>query len=90
VPGLHYVLINLAGSSFFLIAIGILYGVTGTLNMADLGLRLRSIDAGSASLVAAAGTMLQLVFLLKAAAFPLYFWPAPTPGPRGGGRCSRS
>jgi multicomponent K+:H+ antiporter subunit D len=73
VPGLHYVLINLAGSSFFLIAIGILYGVTGTLNMADLGLRLRSIDAGSASLVAAAGTMLQLVFLLKAAAFPLYF-----------------
>nr|WP_315591498.1 monovalent cation/H+ antiporter subunit D [uncultured Cupriavidus sp.] len=74
VPGLHYVLINLAGSSFFLIAIGILYGVTGTLNMADLGLRLGSIDAGSASLVAAAGTMLQLVFLLKAAAFPLYFW----------------
>ncbi len=74
VPGLHYVLINLAGSSFFLIAIGILYGLTGTLNMADMGARLQRLDAGSAGLAAAAGTMLQLVFLLKAAAFPLYCW----------------
>nr|WP_238486928.1 monovalent cation/H+ antiporter subunit D [Cupriavidus pauculus] len=74
VPGLHYVLINLVGSSFFLIAIGVLYGVTGTLNMVDMGARLGTLDADAAHLVAAAGTMLQLVFLLKAAAFPLYFW----------------
>ncbi|MWL89064.1 monovalent cation/H+ antiporter subunit D [Cupriavidus sp. SW-Y-13] len=74
VPGLHYVLINLAGSSFFLIAIGILYGLTGTLNMADMGVRLQGLDASSLPLAIAAGVMLQLVFLLKAAAFPLYFW----------------
>ncbi|HCP55765.1 MAG TPA: monovalent cation/H+ antiporter subunit D, partial [Pseudomonas sp.] len=32
--GLHYVVLNLVGSSFFLIAVGVLYGITGTLNMA--------------------------------------------------------
>ncbi|RZT36887.1 monovalent cation/H+ antiporter subunit D [Cupriavidus agavae] len=73
-PGLHYVLINLVGSSFFLIAIGILYGLTGTLNMVDMGVRLQALDASSQPLAVAGGTMLLLVFLLKAAAFPLYFW----------------
>jgi multicomponent K+:H+ antiporter subunit D len=34
--GLHYVVLNLAGSSLFLIAVGTLYGLFGTLNMADL------------------------------------------------------
>src|SRR5690606_20105807 len=33
--GLHYVVLNLAGSSLFLIAVATLYGMTGTLNMAD-------------------------------------------------------
>lgn len=72
--GLHYVLINLAGSSFFLVAIGILYGVTGTLNLADLGVRLARLDAGTLPLARAAGVLLMLVFGLKAAVFPLYFW----------------
>lgn len=72
--GLHYVLLNLAGSSFFLVAIGMLYGVTGTLNMAHLGERLLQLPVHDVPLARAAGAMLMLVFALKAAVFPLLFW----------------
>lgn len=72
--GLHYMLLNLVGSSFFLIALGVLYGLTGTLNMADMGERLAHLDAASLPLAQFAGAMLMLVFGLKAAVFPLSFW----------------
>jgi len=72
--GLHYMLLNLVGSSFFLIAIGVLYGLTGTLNMTDIGERLAHLDAASLPLAQFAGAMLMLVFGLKAAIFPLSFW----------------
>ncbi|TBW08896.1 monovalent cation/H+ antiporter subunit D [Azotobacter chroococcum] len=72
--GMHYVLINLLGSSFFLIGVGTLYGLTGTLNMADLARQVASADATQAPLLAAAGYLLLLVFGLKAAILPLYFW----------------
>jgi multicomponent K+:H+ antiporter subunit D len=72
--GLHYLLLNLVGSSFFLIALGVLYGLTGTLNMADMGERLAHLDAASLPLAQFAGAMLMLVFGLKAAVFPLSFW----------------
>lgn len=72
--GLHYVLLNLAGSALFLIAVGTLYGVLGTLNMADLALRVAALDGADAPLVGAAGMLLLVVFALKAAVFPLYFW----------------
>jgi len=72
--GLHYVLLNLVASSFFLVAIGMLYGLTGTLNLAHIGLRLQGLPDADAPLAAAAGVMLMLVFGLKAAIFPLYFW----------------
>jgi multicomponent K+:H+ antiporter subunit D len=72
--GLHYMLLNLVGSSFFLIAVGVLYGLTGTLNMADMGERLAHLDAASRPLAQFAGAMLMLVFGLKAAIFPLSFW----------------
>ncbi|CAG9165735.1 monovalent cation/H+ antiporter subunit D [Cupriavidus respiraculi] len=72
--GLHYVVLNLVGSSFFLVAIGILYGLTGTLNMAHMGERLARLDAEAVPLAAAAGAMLMLVFGLKAGLFPLSFW----------------
>jgi multicomponent K+:H+ antiporter subunit D len=72
--GLHYLLLNLVGSSFFLIALGVLYGLTGTLNMADMGERLAHLDAASVPLAQFAGAMLMLVFGLKAAVFPLSFW----------------
>ncbi|EYS97062.1 cation:proton antiporter [Cupriavidus sp. SK-4] len=72
--GLHYVILNLVASSFFLVAVGVLYGLSGTLNMAHLGLRLAGLPAQDLPLAVAAGAMLMLVFALKAALFPLYFW----------------
>ncbi|MBZ5486586.1 monovalent cation/H+ antiporter subunit D [Halomonas aquamarina] len=70
----HYVVLNLAGSSLFLIAVGILYGATGTLNMADMAQRLASLPAERQGLVSAGALMLLVVFGLKAAIMPLYFW----------------
>ncbi|WP_343670764.1 monovalent cation/H+ antiporter subunit D [Paraburkholderia heleia] len=72
--GLHYMLLNLVGSSFFLIALGVLYGLTGTLNMADAGERLAHLDPASLPLAQFAGATLMLVFGLKAAVFPMSFW----------------
>lgn len=69
---IKYVILNLLSSTLFLCAIGLLYSLSGTLNMADLALRLpRSAAGGQVTLVA----MLFLVaFGIKAAVFPLFFW----------------
>lgn len=72
--GMHYVVLNLLGSSFFLIGVGVLYGLTGTLNMADLAAKVAAADPEQAPLLAAAGYLLLVVFALKAAILPLYFW----------------
>ena len=72
--GLHYVIINLVGSTLFLFAVGTLYGVVGTLNIADLALKLPDVPADRVPLVVAAFFLLFTVFLIKAAAFPLYLW----------------
>ncbi len=72
-----YVVINLFGSGIFVLAAGLVYGVTGTLNMADLALYTdRVAAAGDDVPVAfgAAGVMLLFVFTLKAAIFPMWFW----------------
>jgi multicomponent Na+:H+ antiporter subunit D len=67
-----YVTLNLISSALFLAAAGILYGMVGTLNMADASLRLSSLSEPGLSNVLA---MLFLVaFGIKAAVFPLYFW----------------
>jgi multicomponent K+:H+ antiporter subunit D len=72
--GLHYVILNLVGSALFLIALGLIYGVSGTLNMADLSRRVATASGDSVPLLAAAGLLLILVFALKAALLPLSFW----------------
>ncbi|MCK9546289.1 MAG: monovalent cation/H+ antiporter subunit D [Sulfurospirillaceae bacterium] len=72
--GLHYVIINLVGSSLFLFGVGALYGVLGTLNIADLALEVSKLAPENNGVVAAAGLLLLLVFGLKAAMFPLYLW----------------
>ncbi len=72
--GLHYVVINLAGSALFLIAVAALYGLTGSLNMAALAARIAELDPADAPLAATAGVLLLVVFGLKAAMAPLYFW----------------
>jgi multicomponent K+:H+ antiporter subunit D len=70
----HYVAINLTGSAVFLIAVSLLYSVTGTLNMAHLAERVAQAPPGDLVLVKAAGMLLVGVFGVKAAFFPLYFW----------------
>lgn len=72
--GLHYVILNLVGSALFLIAIGVLYGMTGALNLADLAVRVAAAPAADAGLLRAGALLLLVVFGLKAAVLPLYFW----------------
>lgn len=72
--GLHYVVVNLVGSTLFLFAVGTLYGVLGTLNLADLAQRIAHVQVSDQGLVAAATLVLFVVFAIKAAAFPLYLW----------------
>ncbi|WP_372658448.1 monovalent cation/H+ antiporter subunit D [Hydrogenophaga sp.] len=72
--GVHYVVLNLAASGLFLIALAMLYAVTGTLNMADLALRVAQLTGDSALLARSAALILLVVFGLKAAVVPLYFW----------------
>lgn len=72
--GLHYVVLNLAGSAIFLVAVSTLYGLTGTLNMADMALKVARLNSSDAPLVTTAAILLLLVFGLKAAIVPLYLW----------------
>lgn len=76
--GLQYIAINLAASLLFLIGVALIYGTTGTLNMADIGRSLYWLDGPNRSLFHAAATFLGLAFLIKAAAWPLCFWLPPT------------
>ncbi len=71
--GIAYVALNLAGSALFLIALGMLYGTLGTLNLADVALRLQAPELHIAPARLAA-MLLVIVFALKAALLPLSFW----------------
>jgi multicomponent K+:H+ antiporter subunit D len=72
--GLQYVVMNLAGSTLFLFALGTLYASTGTLNIADLAVVIPTIDPREAALVRVAAMLLMIVFAVKAALFPVQFW----------------
>jgi multicomponent K+:H+ antiporter subunit D len=71
---LHYIAINLAASLLFLIGVSLIYGVTGTLNMADLATRVPLVPAADRPLLAAGASVLGVAFLVKAAMWPLCFW----------------
>ncbi len=70
----HYVALNLANSALFLLAVGTLYGATGTLNMADMAMRIDNLEPEQMELVKVGAMLLLVVFGLKAAMLPLYFW----------------
>ncbi|RUM99288.1 monovalent cation/H+ antiporter subunit D [Pseudaminobacter arsenicus] len=72
--GLHYIVINLAGASLFLIGVSLIYGVTGTLNMADLAVRIPAVPEENRMLLEAGGAILGVAFLVKAGMWPLSFW----------------
>ena len=75
--GLHYIAINLLASSLFLIGAALIYGVTGTLNMADLALKIPQVPEADLGLLHAGAAILAVAFLTKAGMWPLNFWLAP-------------
>lgn len=70
--GIKYLALNLLGSLFFLAGLGLLYGKTGTLNMAHLAEILRNDD--QAILMNTSAVLFFIAFGIKAAVFPLFFW----------------
>ena len=72
--GLHYVVLNLVASGLFLIGLSLVYAATGTLNMADVGQRVGQLQGDTRRFAEAASAVLLVVFGLKAAMLPLYFW----------------
>lgn len=72
--GLHYLVINLASALLFLIGVSLVYGTAGTLNMADLALRLPEIAPERRIFLEAGLSVLGVVFLIKAGVWPLNFW----------------
>ncbi|MDQ2634746.1 MAG: monovalent cation/H+ antiporter subunit D [Pseudomonadota bacterium] len=72
--GLHYIAINLAASLLFLVGVSLIYGVAGTLNMADLAVRLPRVAPEDRMLLQAGAAVLGVAFLVKAGMWPLCFW----------------
>ena len=72
--GLRYVVLNLIGSALFLIALGLLYGALGTLNMADLWVKATAAGPEQETLVRVAALLLLVVFAFKAALPPVHLW----------------
>jgi multicomponent K+:H+ antiporter subunit D len=72
--GMHYVVFNIAASTLFLIALAFLYGMLGTLNMAELAVRIRELAPADLAMVRAACGLLLVVFCAKAALLPMYLW----------------
>jgi multicomponent K+:H+ antiporter subunit D len=71
---LHYIVVNLAASLLFLIGVSLMYGVAGTLNMADLAVRVPSLPHADLVLVEMGAAALGIAFLVKAGMWPLCFW----------------
>lgn len=72
--GLHYVVMNLAGSTVFLFAAGLIYASLGSLNLADLAAKAGTLAPDMLGLARAGGLLLLAVFALKAALLPLHLW----------------
>lgn len=72
--GLQYIAINLVASFVFLIGVSLIYGVTGTLNMAELAMRAPQIADADRMLFEVGAAVLGTAFLIKAGMWPLCFW----------------
>jgi len=72
--GFPYIAINLVGSTVFLFAVGAIYAVTGTLNMADLAIKVPQVAAPNQALLAAGIVLLFTVFAIKSAMAPFHWW----------------
>ena len=70
--GIKYVAINLVSTVLFLSGIGLLYGLTGTLNLADLHVAVQAVE--NQGLLTVVASLFLVAFGIKAAVFPLFFW----------------
>jgi len=67
-----YLTLNFIASAFFLVGLGVLYGMVGTLNMADLSLKLAALE--QPQLLSSSAVLFLIAFGVKAGIFPFYFW----------------
>ncbi|KQX99456.1 cation:proton antiporter [Rhodanobacter sp. Root480] len=72
--GLHYIAVNLLASMLFLVGVSLIFGVTGTLNMAALAQLIPTVPDNTRALLHAGAAILGVAFLVKAAMWPLGFW----------------
>ena len=72
--GMHYIAMNLVASLLFLIGVSLIYGVTGTLNMADLAQHIPNVAEENRMMLEAGAAILGVAFLVKAGMWPLCFW----------------
>lgn len=75
--GLHYIAVNLGASLIFLIGIAMVFGATGSLNMAEITLRAETLDGFARPALHVGLAMLGLAFLVKAGMWPLSHWLVP-------------
>ncbi|MDA5560338.1 Na+/H+ antiporter subunit D [Exiguobacterium sp. MMG028] len=80
---IKYLLVNIIASALFVMSVALLYGVTGTLNLADLAMKIPLVD--NPDVITVIGVMFVIVFGMKGALVPLHYWlpgayvVAPTP-----------
>ena len=75
--GLHYIAVNLLASALFLVALALIYGVVGSLSMADVAAQMSSIPASDLGILHAGAAILGVAFLVKAAIWPVNAWLVP-------------
>ena len=69
---IKYILVNVISSALFVITVGYLYSVIGTLNMADISVKIAQVN--QPGIITVIAVLFLMVFGLKGAIFPLYFW----------------
>ena len=72
--GLHYIAVNLTASMLFLLGVSLIFGVTGTLNMAALAQIIPTLSGRTSALLHAGAAVLGVALLIKTAMWPLGFW----------------
>ena len=69
---IKYMLVNVVSSALFVITVAYLYSIVGTLNMADISVKIAEVD--QPGIITVIGILFLIVFGIKGAIFPLYFW----------------
>ena len=71
---IKYVTLNLFSSTIFLTGLGLLYGIVGTLNIADIGAKLATLPSEDLGLVTTVAVLFFVAYGIKAGLFPFFFW----------------